>query len=112
MLDQNSDEFNAVQLPPATGSSVINISLSERIASVLGGLALASMALRDMKQQPKNIAMLLSGGYLVVRGATGYCPLNTRLERNTIYKQASAIQISNILTINRPFGSICFLAQA
>jgi len=105
MLDQNSDEFNAVQLPPATGSSVINISLSERIASVLGGLALASMALRDMKQ-PKNIAMLLSGGYLVVRGATGYCPLNTRLERNTIYKQASAIQISNILTINRPRSEV------
>ena len=54
MLDQNSGELNAVQLPPATGSSVINISFGERIASVLGGLALASLAMRNLKQ-PKNI---------------------------------------------------------
>ncbi len=105
MLDQNSGELNAVQLPPATGSSVINISFGERIASVLGGLALASLAMRNLKQ-PKNIAMLLSGGYLVVRGATGYCALNTRLQRNTIYKRASAIQISNVLTINRPRSEV------
>jgi uncharacterized membrane protein len=105
MFDQNSGQLNAVQLPPATGSSVINISTGERIISVLGGLALASVAMRNIKQ-PRSIAMLLGGGYLLVRGATGYCSLNTRLQRNTVYKKASAIQISNVLTINKPRSEV------
>lgn len=105
MLDQNSSEYHAVQLPPATGSSVINIRLSERVASVLGGLALASMGLKDLRR-PKNIAMVLSGSYLVVRGVTGYCPLQTRMQRKTVYKQASAIQISHVLTINKPRSEV------
>lgn len=105
MFDQNSSELNAVQLPPATGSSIINISKDERIVSVLGGLALASVALRNIKQ-PRNIIMLLGGAYLLVRGATGYCSLNSKLKRNVVYKKASAIQISNVLTINKPRSEV------
>ncbi len=105
MVDQNSGELNAVQLPPATGSSVINISTGERIVSVLGGLTLVSVAVRNMKN-PRSILMLLGGGYLMVRGATGYCSLNKRLQRNTVYKKASAIQISNTVTIDKPRSEV------
>lgn len=105
MLDQNSGELNAVQLPPATGSSIINISTGERIVSALGGFALASLAMRHIKH-PRSIVMLLGGGYLLVRAATGYCSLNRRLQRNTMYKRASAIQISNELTINKPRSEV------
>jgi uncharacterized membrane protein len=105
MLENKSGDSRAIHIPPATGSSIINIGTGERIASVLGGLALASLGVRNMKKG-KGIALLFGGGYLLTRGLVGYCAVNHALHRNTVSKNASAIQVSRAFTINKPRAEV------
>lgn len=44
-------------IPPATGTSTINVGTAERIVSALGGAALTAMALRNLRS-PSGISML------------------------------------------------------
>jgi uncharacterized membrane protein len=91
-------------LPPATGSSNINLTPSERIVSTFGGAALAVMGLRNIGSIP-GIATLLSGGYLLVRGLSGYCPITNRLNRPST-KQASAMEATGTFIINKPRSDV------
>ena len=97
----------ASALPPATGSSNINIGVSERMVSALGGAALAVWGLRNLGS-PTGIGMLFSGSYLLVRGFSGYCALNNMLGRNTAetYRQAGAMEVSSTFTINKPRSEV------
>jgi hypothetical protein len=62
---------------PATGSSRVNVGKAERIISVAGGALLAFLAAKNFnKSKSGSIAMLTTGGSLLFRGATGYCPVN------------------------------------
>jgi uncharacterized membrane protein len=45
---------------------------------------------------------LLSGGYLLARGLTGYCVFNNMVGRNVITKNASAIEASLTFMIDKP----------
>ena len=101
-MKKQKEEFQPVSMiPPATGSSAINIGNGERIASVIGGLALAGLGLRSLKKT-KGVAMLLSGGYLLARGLSGYCVFNTMIGRNANYRNASAIEASLTFMIDKP----------
>lgn len=90
-------------LPPATGSSTINVGTSERIVSAFGGAALAVWGLRNLNSVT-GIGMLLSGGYLMVRGISGYCYVSNMIGRNTadVQKRAPAMEIRTTFTINKP----------
>lgn len=94
-------------LPPATGSTHINVGNSERIVSALGGAALAVWGLRSLNSA-SGITMLLGGSYLLVRGLTGYCPLNELLGRNTadMPRTASAMEARTTFTINKPRSEV------
>lgn len=92
---------DAAVLPPVSGTSQINVGAAERILSVATGLAMAAWGMRNMKKIPA-LPMIISGGYLVLRGATGYCHINTMLNRNTALKKSTAVEVSGTYIINKP----------
>lgn len=62
----------------------VNVGQTERWASVLGGAALAALALRGGRRRSKGVGGLaalagLAGLPLILRGATGHCPVYQRM---------------------------------
>ena len=98
-------DAEASALAPATGSSTINVGDAERIISSLGGAALTVMALRDIRS-PGGISMLLTGGFLLVRGLSGYCAVNNALGRNTASKHGSPVEIETSVSVNKPKSEV------
>lgn len=99
-------EAAASALPPASGSSTINIGSSERIVSAFGGAALAMIGLRNIGTM-SGITLFLSGGYLLARGLSGYCALNSYLERNkSTTRNASGMEASGDFVINAPRSEV------
>ena len=92
-------------IPPATGTSTINVGSAERIVSALGGAALTVMALRDLKS-PSGVSMLLTGGFLLTRGLTGYCAVNHAIGRDTTHKPGSPVEVKTTVSINRPRSEV------
>ena len=98
--NMNSDaEVSAI--PPAFGTSTVNVGTAERIASAIGGAALTIMALRDLKS-PSGISMLITGGFLLSRGLTGYCSVNKAMGRNTAHKANSPVEVKTTVSLDRP----------
>lgn len=97
----SGDAPDVSTIPPATGSSIINLSRTERILSIAGGAAL-SIAGFQKKNGRSGVALLLGGGYLLARGITGYCALNNLIGRNSANKKASAMEVTSTFTINKP----------
>jgi uncharacterized membrane protein len=56
-----------------------NLSAQERAISVILGLGLAAAGTKPRPNPILNIAALLGGAYLAVRGATGRCPIKQAL---------------------------------
>jgi uncharacterized membrane protein len=87
-------------IPPATGSSKLNVGQTERIISVVGGTTLSVLAIRNWKSvYGKAFAVLAA--ILLKRGVTGYCEINQVLKRNTAIKKASAMEVKATFTINK-----------
>jgi hypothetical protein len=61
----------------------VNVGKTERWASVLGGAALAALALRGRNRQAglgkAGLGMALTGLPLLWRGATGHCPVYEKM---------------------------------
>ncbi len=87
-------------VPPATGSSHQNVSKVERIVSAVGGGALAALGMR--KAGGAGLAMTLAGGALLFRGATGYCPMNQLVGRDTSDGKDIALEATNTFTVMKP----------
>lgn len=98
-----SAEVSAV--PPSTGTSNMNVGTTERIVSVLSGAALTAMGLRNIKS-PGGIGMLLAGGFLLTRGASGYCFVNNAMGRNTAHRQGSPVEVKTTVTVNKPVSEV------
>ena len=65
----------------AIAKAHLNVGRNERVASLIGGVALALYGAR--KQTPGALALAAAGGALIYRGASGHCPLNSALGRNS-----------------------------
>lgn len=98
-------DAEASAIPPATGSSTLNVGQTERIVSTLGGAALTAMALRDLRS-PAGMGMLLAGGFLLVRGVSGYCAVNNAIGRNTAHKQGSPVEVKTSVSLDRPRSEV------
>ena len=57
----------------------VNVGQKERWASVLGGAALAALALRGGRRSKGLAGLALAGLPLILRGATGHCPVYQRM---------------------------------
>ncbi|GAB3042428.1 SRPBCC family protein [Spirosoma pulveris] len=91
--------------PDASGSSRINVGNTERVWSMAGGALLATYGLRRGSFGGLLLASL--GGFMIYRGASGYCPMNQALGRNTAEpttpnQVVDSIEITKSLTINKP----------
>lgn len=98
-------DAEASAIPPTTGSSNMNVGDPERIISTCGGVALTIMALRDLKS-PTGISMLLAGGFLLMRGLSGYCAINNAIGRNTARKAGSPVEIKTSVSLNKPASEV------
>jgi uncharacterized membrane protein len=104
-LTNLSADAEASALPPATGSSAMNVGAPERIISALGGAALTVMALRNPKS-PAGVSMLLTGGFLLVRGLSGYCFVNHAMGRNTARRPGSPVEVKTTVALDRPRSEV------
>jgi len=88
-------------IPPATGSSRINLSTTERWMSAAGG-ALTLVYALNRKTGMGRWTMALSGVYMLLRGATGYCAVNKAVGREAVERKARVAEASATFTINKP----------
>jgi uncharacterized membrane protein len=71
--------------------TVVNMNTKERILSVAGGASLIAMGVRDFKvSSVKAWAELLSGSFMLMRGTTGYCPVNQLFGHNSLENSLEA----------------------
>src|SRR5712692_1455304 len=87
----------------------VNVSLPERVASVLGGSALVARGIA--KRSWSGLGMAALGGMFMYRGATGHCDLyqtlgvNTnprRRGRHTSVPYELGIRVDHTVVINQP----------
>ncbi|MCI0526217.1 MAG: DUF2892 domain-containing protein [Nitrospira sp.] len=64
-----------------TQTDRLNVNESERLASLVSGGLLTLYGLN--RRSPGGFSSLLTGGYLIYRGLTGYCPAYEALHINT-----------------------------
>lgn len=83
------------------GKSRGNVGQTERLLSVAGGALLTYLGTRRGRS-PGRTALALTGGALLVRGISGYCPVKQVLGRNAAPVNATGLDITRSVTINRP----------
>lgn len=98
-------DAEASAIPPATGTSNVNVGTAERIVSTVGGATLAIMAIRDLRS-PAGLSMLLAGGMLLTRGLSGYCMVNNAIGRNTAHKTNSPVEVKTSVSLNKPRSEV------
>jgi uncharacterized membrane protein len=88
--------------PIPSGSSRINVGQNERYLSVGAGALLTTVGLR--RGGLSGLLLAVAGGALVYRGASGYCPINSAIGRDTSEDktETDVIEISKSVTINKP----------
>src|SRR5436853_7675102 len=88
----------------------VNVAEAERWASALGGAALAAWGLKQLKDErtPAGAMIAAAGASLIVRGATGRCPVYTATGFSTATSDtrealggARGVQVDQAMTINR-----------
>ncbi len=88
--------------PPLTGSGMVNIGTTERILSAAAGALLLVLGIKNMRTRTAvSVAGTFAGSYLLFRGASGYCPVNKAIGRNTSTMQPALLTITEHMTINR-----------
>ena len=104
---RNTEQGTATVLPPATGSSNINVGPVERVASVLVGAAAAVYGLKQITK-PTGVTLALVGAQLLYRGVTGYCMVNRAIGRNSnrTIKKTSPMEIQHTLIVNKPKAEV------
>jgi uncharacterized membrane protein len=87
-----------------------NVSKTEQLGSVLAGAALGYLAMRQSKS--RSVAKALAAG-LLARGASGYCPVNAAIGRNSRVGDTKrdlggrkGIHVRERLTVDRPVGEV------
>jgi uncharacterized membrane protein len=68
-------------VPRSAGTSKVNVGDIERVATLLGGSALALYGLS--RRSPGGLALALFGGALLYRGRSGHCGVYQALGINT-----------------------------
>ncbi|HEX8425284.1 SRPBCC family protein [Hymenobacter sp.] len=91
---------------PARGTSRVNVGFAERLLSAAAGGVLLYLGMRRGTKPAATVGYSVVGGSLVFRGASGYCPLNETLGRNSVAKQLDPIEITETFTIYRPVQEV------
>ena len=100
-LNRNLGRYNS---PARTNKRLPgNISFAERAVSVAAGANLIASGLLNIFSHPiRNLLVAGAGGYLVFRGATGYCPVYNFVDRQRSQIKNSNVNIRTSVFINKP----------
>jgi len=104
-MKMTSEQPAASMLPPATGSSYMNVGLTERLVSVFVGAAASVYGFRNIRSAG-GLLSALGGTFLVARGVSGYCPVNQYTGRNTAHKRASTMEVKEVFIVNKPRAEV------
>lgn len=105
LRDMTNPDAEVSAIPPVTGTTSVNVGTAERIVSAFSGAALAVIGFRDMRT-PSGLSMLLTGGFLLMRGLSGYCPVNEVIGRNTVRRAGSPVDINTSVTLHKPANEV------
>jgi len=90
-------------------NSTVNVAVVERWASALGGAALTAYGIKQLKDRsPAGAAITAAGSALMMRGATGHCPVYAATGLNTAGDDDShsaltgsrTVDVDEVVTIN------------
>jgi uncharacterized membrane protein len=81
------------------GKLPVNVSVPERVASVIAG---SWLLLRALKKRNTGILNASAAGYLLYRGLTGYCPGYAVAGKKKLPDPVKNINIRTTLTVNKP----------
>ena len=99
-LNRDLERYNST---PRGLSLQVNVSWSERLASIAAGAQLLSGTFKNITAHPfRNMILSAAGGYLVYRGVTGNCPLYSYVTRVTSHDRASNINIRSSVYVEKP----------
>jgi len=97
------DEKTPREATPANRTRRLNVGRIERAASVAAAALLITSAVRTLGKKPVSASIkLLTGGYLLYRGSSGYCPLYDMAGVNNKLKQPAPLFMRDAITVNRP----------
>jgi uncharacterized membrane protein len=77
----------------------MNIGKKERIVSLAAGLILGYIGTRSFRKG--GFSLLFPAGYLLYRGATGYCHVSALIGRNTAENDNEPFELNRIINISR-----------
>lgn len=98
--------LNTERIPASGLTTQINVGKKERIASALGGAALIAFGLMNRKKKSSSIGLAVAGGYLLYRGASGNCPINTLVGRSPYNWEHEEVAIVESLIVNKPRSEV------
>jgi uncharacterized membrane protein len=78
-----------------------NVGTTGRVLSVLGGAALAYYGW-NRKESPLGKSLTTAGGYLILRGASGFCVINEALHLDMAHPKAEGFEVTSSVTILKP----------
>src|SRR4051812_39822452 len=95
-----TSSIDGLHVVEQSGSSVINVGGTERLASAAIGFLLLRAGLRG-----GGLLTSIVGGYLLYRGASGNCPVYSQFginTGNTILHKTDAVNIRTTIVVNKP----------
>ncbi|MDQ1165508.1 DUF2892 domain-containing protein [Flavobacterium sp. SORGH_AS_0622] len=79
-----------------------NVSIIERILMITSG---SYLLYKGLSQEKKSIAQITSGGAMLARGISGYCPIYSAIDHIKNDK-GSNVNIRTEVTINKPISEV------
>lgn len=79
------------------GTTVVNVSNRERVASAALGFLCFTRGIKKA-----SLLRMVVGGYLMYRGASGHCPLYSKVQRSKYTSKAESVNIQTTLIVNKP----------
>ena len=96
----STSSIDGLHVVDQTGSNVLNVGGTERLASAAIGLLLLRSGLRS-----RSLLSSVVGGFLLYRGASGNCPVYSRLGLSTgdaVLHKTDAVNIRTTIVVNKP----------
>lgn len=102
MLESITNKLtDAVKGPLLQENENANVNMPERILSILAGAVITYKGIKQITSHPViALQEAMVGGILLYRGATGVCPIYSRLGKDSTDTQA--ISISERFIVNKP----------
>mgnify|MGYP003575037471 CR=1 FL=1 len=92
----------STSLQKTAAKSNVNVSTFERILMSAAG---SYLLYKGLSQEKKNITQITSGGAMLARGISGYCPVYSAVDHLKNDK-SSNVNIRTSITINRPINEV------